>query len=69
MPKELEHMLPPTDKVAEEDYDSASDTSWDEASAIDGHGWWETGSDEVIGFCRKVEYNERNLKRREPCTV
>lgn len=30
-----------------DDGDSASDTSWDEESVIDGHAWWEDLSDEV----------------------
>ncbi|CAN0534735.1 unnamed protein product, partial [Ectocarpus sp. 12 AP-2014] len=26
--------------------DDGSEDSWDEASAIDGHAWWESGSDD-----------------------
>lgn len=49
VPKKLESKLPPATDVFS-DSDSGSDTSWDEVSVIDGHAWWETGSDEV-GLC------------------
>lgn len=48
VPKEMEFKLPQAGAVDDSESDSGSSgTSWDEASIIDGHGWWETGSDEV----------------------
>lgn len=47
VPKKWEFKLPPKEEQDDDADDSGSDTSWDEVSVIDGHSWWETGSDEV----------------------
>lgn len=48
VPKGKESKLPPAPVLGGgDDGDSASDTSWDEESVIDGHAWWEDLSDEV----------------------
>ncbi|CAM9256738.1 unnamed protein product [Hapterophycus canaliculatus] len=43
VPKELESKLPPKSEGSESS-DDGSDFSWDEESVIDGHAWWEVGS-------------------------
>lgn len=47
VPKEKEFKLPTPKVDSVVGSDSGSDTSWDEASMIDGHGWWETAEGEV----------------------
>ena len=46
VPKDKVSKLPPAPETGSRD-DSASDTSWDEESVIDGRAWWEDMSDEV----------------------
>ncbi|CAM9719376.1 unnamed protein product [Pylaiella littoralis] len=47
VPKNLESKLPPrSDGGGSVGHGSDSDSSWDEASAIDGHAWWESGSED-----------------------
>lgn len=54
VPKDKEFKLPQVGAVDDSGSDSGSSgTSWDEASIIDGHGWWETASDEV-GACAAI---------------
>lgn len=48
VPRKMEFKLPQASAIDDSGSDSGSSgTSWDEASIIDGHGWWETASDEV----------------------
>lgn len=47
VPKELESKLPPKSEGSESS-DDDSDFSWDEASVIDGHAWWEVGSQDEV---------------------
>lgn len=46
VPKELESKLPPQSEGSGSDDDS--DFSWDEESVIDGHAWWEVGSQDEV---------------------
>ena len=48
VPKKHEAKLPPASEHEDggSDGDDDSDGSWDEASVIDGHAWWETGSND-----------------------
>ncbi|CAM9493476.1 unnamed protein product, partial [Scytosiphon promiscuus] len=45
VPKELESKLPPKSEGSESAGDE-SEFSWDEESVIDGHAWWEVGSED-----------------------
>ncbi|CAB1116179.1 unnamed protein product [Ectocarpus sp. CCAP 1310/34] len=45
VPKKRESKLPPKSEDNWSDDDGSGD-SWDEASAIDGHAWWESDSDD-----------------------
>ena len=46
VPKKYESKLPPVVNREDggSDGEDDSDDSWDEASVIDGHAWWETDS-------------------------
>eukprot|EP00752_Nemacystus_decipiens_P008983 g8020.t1 len=48
VPKKYESKLPPASEHEDggPDSDDDSDGSWDETSVIDGHAWWETGSND-----------------------
>ena len=59
VPKKWESKLPPRDEDNDADGDGDdSDDSWDEASVIDGHAWWESDSEDEVrqplgAWCRE----------------
>ncbi|CAM9903769.1 unnamed protein product [Ectocarpus sp. 6 AP-2014] len=58
VPKKRESKLPPKSEESWSD-DDGSEDSWDEASAIDGHAWWESGSDDEERETAAMSHNLR----------
>lgn len=55
VPKNLESKLPPQSDGSASDGDgSDSGSEWDEASAIDGHAWWESGSEDEVSVALRT---------------
>lgn len=62
VPKKLESKLPPrSDGSGSVGHGSDSDSSWDEASAIDGHAWWESGSEDEVRLARRALYRQMQI--------